>query len=70
MSQQARISAVNEVVSLSARKADWPKTSNGSNQYISEIYGSNVFTLKKLQETLPKPVYNRFIEQQKVDLSD
>jgi len=65
MSQTARIQATNDVVSRPARKADWPKTPNGSNQYISDIYGSNVFTLKKLQATLPKPVYNRFIQQQK-----
>ena len=69
MSQFARISAVNEVVTRPARKADWPKTSSGSNQYISDIYGSYVFTLKKLQATLPKPVYNSFIQQQKVGLT-
>ncbi|KAJ3302322.1 hypothetical protein HDV03_005155 [Kappamyces sp. JEL0829] len=41
------------------------QTPTGANQYISDIYNSNVFTLKKLQATLPKPIYNRFLQQQK-----
>ncbi len=63
---QARIQAVNDVVSRPARKADWPKTRTGANALISDIYNCNVFTLKKLQDALPKPVYNRFLQQQKV----
>ncbi|KAI8907956.1 glutamine synthetase type III N terminal-domain-containing protein [Gorgonomyces haynaldii] len=62
MAQQARIQAVLDNVSRSNRSVDWP-SSNGKNLYISEIYGSNVFTLKKLQSAIPKPVYARFIQQ-------
>lgn len=55
-----------KLVSLTiGRTADWPQKATGGNAYSADIYGSQVFTLSKLQATLPKPVYNRFIQQQK-----
>ncbi|KAJ3324337.1 hypothetical protein HDV06_000376 [Boothiomyces sp. JEL0866] len=64
MSQTARINTALESVNRPNRVAEWPKTGE-KNSYISDIYGTNVFTLKKLQTTLPKSVYARFIEQLK-----
>ncbi len=46
------------------RNVEWPQENN-RNAYISHIYGSNVFTLKKLQESIPKSVYARYIQQMK-----
>ena len=70
MSQQARIQAVLDNVVRPGRNVEWPKNSKGDNLYISEIYGSNVFTLKKLQNSIPKPVYARFVQQIKVNQVD
>jgi glutamine synthetase len=66
MSSQARVTAVLDSVARPARTCEWPKTTDGKNAYISDIYGTNVFTLKKLQQTLPKTVYARFVQQIKV----
>jgi hypothetical protein len=66
---QARIQSVIDSVTRPARSCEWPKASDGKNAYISEIFGNNVFTLKKLQQTLPKTVYARFIQQIKVALN-
>ncbi|KAI8803814.1 glutamine synthetase type III N terminal-domain-containing protein [Cladochytrium replicatum] len=64
MSLNARIQAVLANSDKSARKVEWNK--NGSRlSYVSELFGENVFTLAKLQLTLPKPVYARFIQQLK-----
>ena len=65
MTQEARIAAINENVSRPGRAVEWPTTQN-RHSYPSEIFGTNVFTLKTLQQTLPKPVYGRFIQQIKV----
>jgi glutamine synthetase len=66
MTQEARIGAIAEGVTRGARSVDWPKLGHRS-AYPSEVFGTNVFTLKKLEQTLPKPVYARFIQQIKVD---
>lgn len=65
MTQEARIGAIAEGVTRGARSVDWPKLGHRS-AYPSEVFGTNVFTLKKLEQTLPKPVYARFIQQIKV----
>ncbi len=70
MSQQARLQSVLDSVSRPGRSCEWPKASDGKNAYISDIFGTNVFTLKKLQQTLPKTVYARFIQQIKVAFVD
>jgi glutamine synthetase len=49
----------------STREVDWPRNLD-RHEYPSEIFGRNVFTLKTLQQTLPKPVYALFLEQIKV----
>jgi glutamine synthetase len=67
MSKAARIQTQVESVNRPSRTCDWPKSSKtGNNAYISEIFGSQVFGLSKLQEALPKTVYARFIQQLKV----
>ncbi|KAI8929747.1 glutamine synthetase type III N terminal-domain-containing protein [Entophlyctis helioformis] len=62
MSHQARINAVVDSVVRPGRTVEWPKTGSRP-AYVSEIFGQNVFTLKTLQQTLPKPVYVRFLQQ-------
>lgn len=66
MAQHARVQAVLENTSRQARNVAWPLKQDGRHQYISEIYNSQVFTFRKLQEALPKTVYARFIQQIKV----
>ncbi|KAL2916198.1 hypothetical protein HK105_204289 [Polyrhizophydium stewartii] len=64
MAHQARVSAALGAISHPARSVDWPTSSSGSRlAYSSEIFGQNVFTLKALQQTLPKPVFTRFVQQ-------
>ena len=57
-----RSDALKENVNRPARKIDWPQNGN-RNAYLSEIFGSNVFNLSKLQAELPKPVFAKFLEQ-------
>lgn len=64
-SQQARITAVREMVHRENRSVIWPTVDNHP-AYVSEIFGSHVFNLKTLQKSIPKPVYARFIQQIKV----
>ncbi|KAI8836565.1 glutamine synthetase type III N terminal-domain-containing protein [Chytridium lagenaria] len=52
MSQAARISAVQENVDRPNRSIDWAK-----------VFGQDVFGLKQLAVCLPKPVYQKFIQQ-------
>ncbi|KXS16211.1 glutamine synthetase/guanido kinase [Gonapodya prolifera JEL478] len=47
------------------RSVDFPQTSKGLPESLAAFYGQNVFTLKKMQETLPKPIYQRFLQQTK-----
>ncbi|KAJ3324352.1 hypothetical protein HDU76_013440 [Blyttiomyces sp. JEL0837] len=64
MSQSARLTAVQETVDRANRSIDWPTIgSEGRNKYPSEIFGQDVFGLQALGETLPKPVYQRFVSQ-------
>lgn len=62
MAQQTRINAVLENISRPGRSVQWPQK-DGKPKYISEIYGSNVFGLKRMQDSLPKTVYARFVQQ-------
>ncbi|KAI3638297.1 hypothetical protein MIR68_003908 [Amoeboaphelidium protococcarum] len=64
-SQQARISAVLDQTSRSARSVPYPKDSQGRPLTVSEVFAENVFTLKTMQQHLPKPVFNDFIHQMK-----
>ena len=65
MTQNARINAINDTVTRQGRQVEWPMEGH-RHAYPSEIFGRNVLTLKTLQETLPKTVYARFIQQIKV----
>ncbi|KAL7752665.1 hypothetical protein RI367_001667 [Sorochytrium milnesiophthora] len=64
MSQQARIDSVLGVVSHAHRQVDYPKK-DGKAMYPSDIFGQNVFGLKELQKSLPKPVFAQFMRQVK-----
>jgi glutamine synthetase len=65
MSQQARLDVQAANLSRPGRHVEWPTTGH-RNAYPSELFGSNVFGLKQLQEALPKPVYAKFLDQIKV----
>ncbi|KAJ3219347.1 hypothetical protein HDU67_001566 [Dinochytrium kinnereticum] len=62
MSQAARISALQENVDRANRSIDWLKVGH-RNAFPSEVFGVNVFGLKQLAVCLPKPVYQKFIQQ-------
>ncbi|KAI9138750.1 glutamine synthetase type III N terminal-domain-containing protein [Paraphysoderma sedebokerense] len=65
MSHSARIENIVEGVNRAAREVVYPRHASGKPQYISEIYGQNVFGLKQLQQALPKPIYAQFVKQMK-----
>lgn len=60
--KNARVGAILGSLERPTRSVQWPQV-NGRPAYISEIYGENVFTMKKLQMNLPKPVYHKFVQQ-------
>ncbi|KAJ3097435.1 hypothetical protein HDU97_004883 [Phlyctochytrium planicorne] len=62
MSQAARISAIQENVDRSNRTIEWAKEGH-RNAFPSEVFGVDVFGLKQLSVSLPKPIYNRFLSQ-------
>ncbi|OAJ43340.1 hypothetical protein BDEG_26707 [Batrachochytrium dendrobatidis JEL423] len=62
MAQQARVNAVLNSTSQPGRVVEWPSTGN-RHSYCSEIYNTNVFTLKAMQESLPKPIYQKYLQQ-------
>ncbi|KAJ3341669.1 hypothetical protein HDU93_004303 [Gonapodya sp. JEL0774] len=47
------------------RSVTFPQTSRGHPESLANFYSENVFTLKKMQETLPKPIYAKFLQQTK-----
>lgn len=63
--KSARIQSQIETVNRSGRTCEWPQDKGGNNSYISDIFGAQVFTLKKMQAALPKTVYARFVQQLK-----
>ncbi|CAO3648386.1 unnamed protein product [Mucor fragilis] len=65
MSQQARIDVVSGVFGRLPRDLEFPKGSNGKQLVTSEIFGSNVFSLKEMGDRLPKPVFKTFCNQLK-----
>lgn len=65
MTKEARTEALLNSTANAARNVEWP-AKNGHPAYISEIYGQNVFTFKTMEQTLPKPIYSRFLQQVKV----
>ncbi|KAH6571637.1 hypothetical protein BASA62_003782 [Batrachochytrium salamandrivorans] len=62
MTQQARVNALLNSTSQPGRVVEWPSTSNRPS-YCSEIFNNNVFTLKAMQLTLPKPIFNCYLQQ-------
>ncbi|KAJ3111585.1 hypothetical protein HDU96_005549 [Phlyctochytrium bullatum] len=62
MSQAARIAAVQDNVDRPGRTIDWIKVGH-RNAFPSEVFGQDVFGLKQLATSLPKPVYQRFLQQ-------
>ena len=68
MSFEARQRVIAEALTRPTRNVEFPKHASGRPKYPSEIFGENVFTLRTLQFTLPKPVYAKFIQQIKVHI--
>ncbi|OZJ01810.1 hypothetical protein BZG36_05163 [Bifiguratus adelaidae] len=62
MSQEARIASIVAGIQGNPRHIEFPKD-NGKPRYTSDIYGENVFSLKEMSRTLPKPVYQQFLRQ-------
>jgi len=50
------------------RNIEIPKRSDGKPYYTSEYFGQNVFTIKDMERTLPKSIFQKFIQQQKVNI--
>lgn len=62
MSVNARINTVTETISRDARNIQYPQK-NGKPQWISEIFGQNVFSLREMSKRMPKPLYSTFLKQ-------
>ncbi|KAI8148050.1 hypothetical protein BJV82DRAFT_507663 [Fennellomyces sp. T-0311] len=62
MTHQARINTVVESLTKAPRNIDLTER-NGRVKPITEVFGSNVFSLKEMGRALPKPVYKSFIKQ-------
>jgi len=48
------------------RNVETPRRADGKPFYTSEYFGQNVFTIKEMERTLPKSIFQKFIQQQKV----
>ncbi|ORX45777.1 glutamine synthetase/guanido kinase [Piromyces finnis] len=53
------------ITNYNQRNIEPPKRANGKPLYTSEYFGQNVFTLKEMERTLPKSIFQKFIQQQK-----
>ncbi|KAI8582787.1 hypothetical protein K450DRAFT_226904 [Umbelopsis ramanniana AG] len=62
MSADARSTTIAETISREGRNVEYPQK-NGRPQWISEIFGQNVFSLKEMSKRLPKPIYSTFLKQ-------
>jgi len=60
-----RNSSLLAITNYSQRNIEPPKHPNGKPLYTSEYFGQNVFTLKEMERTLPKSIFQKFIQQQK-----
>lgn len=62
MASDARSTTIAETISREGRNIQYPQK-NGQPQWISEIFGQNVFSLKEMSKRLPKPIYSTFLKQ-------
>jgi glutamine synthetase len=53
------------ITNYQQRNIETPKHANGKPFYTSEYFGQNVFTIKEMERTLPKSIFQKFIQQQK-----
>lgn len=53
------------ITNYQQRNVEIPKHDNGKPLYPSEYFGQNVFTIKEMERTLPKSIFQKFIQQQK-----
>lgn len=60
---QIRTEAVKALLERVPRTITYPKDTDGHPLALSEIFGSRVFGMKQLQETLPKPMFAAFMDQ-------
>ncbi|KAJ1549050.1 hypothetical protein HK405_010654 [Cladochytrium tenue] len=67
MAHSARVEAVQDSIERPARNIEWAQAPGGvsgiRNKYPSEVFGQDVFGLSALSSALPKPVYQRFLQQ-------
>ncbi|CAM0136006.1 hypothetical protein VKS41_005616 [Umbelopsis sp. WA50703] len=62
MSANARLNTITETISRESRNVQYPQK-NGKPQWISEIFGQNVFSLNEMSKRMPKPIYSTFLKQ-------
>lgn len=59
----ARVQAMKEICQRPNRSISYPTDKDGSPTKLSELFGCNVYGLKQLRTTLPKPVYADLLRQ-------
>ncbi|KAI9263243.1 glutamine synthetase type III N terminal-domain-containing protein [Phascolomyces articulosus] len=62
MTHEARINTVVESLTKAPRNINLAE-GGGKAKTITEVFGSNVFTLKEMSRTLPKPIFKSFMKQ-------
>ncbi|KAI7861590.1 hypothetical protein BDF14DRAFT_1867280 [Spinellus fusiger] len=62
MTLQTRQEIINQSLATAPRSVQFPQ-GNGRIKSISEIFGQNVFSLKEMEKSLPKPVFKDFVRQ-------
>ncbi|KAG2216121.1 hypothetical protein INT45_011321 [Circinella minor] len=62
MTHEARINTVVESLTKAPRNINLSDDS-GKAKTITEVFGSNVFSLKEMSRTLPKPIFKSFMKQ-------
>ncbi|KAF9539036.1 hypothetical protein BGW38_009964, partial [Lunasporangiospora selenospora] len=63
MTSQARIETLKDIIERPTRSIQYPRKQDGKPVYTSELFGENVFDLKKIANALPKPAYALFLKQ-------
>ena len=58
---QARFKVVSEITTRTPRKFDPPRDEQGRRLKVSDFFGMNTFSLKKMEEELPKDVFHDFL---------
>ncbi|OLY80937.1 Type-3 glutamine synthetase [Smittium mucronatum] len=65
MSSSSRTNALIGSFNRSKPVVEYPRRADGRFVYPSEIFGENVFSLKMMAKSLPKPVFTAFLKQRR-----